>query len=198
MVNAQFVRARIASCATAGTGVDSRASRIAAAVLVPLIDRAGGLRVLFTLRTDHLAYHPGQISFPGGRAEGDESIVETALREAREEIGLEQSQAEILGTLPGYTTLSGYHITPVVALIDPAFEPKPDPFEVAEVFEVPLAFFLDSANHQRQRSVYEGVERQYYAMPFENRHIWGATAGMLYDFYRVLREEEKANVDVGE
>jgi 8-oxo-dGTP pyrophosphatase MutT (NUDIX family) len=190
MVNAQFVKGRIAACAKTAPRVVSRTSNIAAAVLVPLIERTGVLNVLFTLRTEHLAYHPGQISFPGGRAEGDESLVETALREAREEIGLEPDQAEILGTLPDYTTLSGYHITPVVALIDPVFQPKPDPFEVAEVFEVPLAFFLDSANHQRHRSVYEGVERQYYAMPFENRNIWGATAGMLYDFYCVLREEE--------
>ncbi|MGH8728826.1 MAG: CoA pyrophosphatase [Burkholderiales bacterium] len=167
---------------------------IAAAVLIPLVNHADGITVMLTVRPDHLVYHPGQISFPGGRAEAEESAIQTALREAREEIGLREEQVEILGTLADYTTLTGYRITPVVGLVDPEFAPAPDPVEVAEVFEVPLTHFLDANNHQRHRAVYEGRERQYYAMPFETRFIWGATAGMLYDFYRALgTTEEETN-----
>lgn len=191
VIDREFVRARLR--ARAAAAIAAVESSVPAAVLVPLIDRPSGLTVMLTLRPEHLAYHPGQISFPGGRAEGNESSIDTALREAREEIGLAAREAQILGTLPPYTTLTGYHITPVVALIDPEFKPRPDSTEVAEVFEVPLAHFLDPANHQRHRKLYQGIERQYYAMPFEHRFIWGATAGMLHDFYRILvaAEEEK-------
>jgi 8-oxo-dGTP pyrophosphatase MutT (NUDIX family) len=189
VVDGEFVKARIAALSAASVRADNTGSAVAAAVLVPLVNHADGLTVLFTLRTQHLAYHPGQVSFPGGRAEVGETSIETALREAREEIGLQPEHTTILGTLPDYLTLTGYRITPVVALIDPAFEPTLDPFEVAEVFEVPLAFFLDSGNHQRHRALHQGTEREYLAMPFEDRFIWGATAGMLHDFYRILTFE---------
>lgn len=191
-ITLEFVKARLAALGPA-LEIVPEAELISAAVLVPLLNRESGMTVMLTVRTEHLAYHPGQISFPGGRAEKGENSTATALREAREEIGLLEDQVEILGTLADYTTLTGYRITPVVALVDSAFQPRPDPFEVAEVFEVPLAFFLDINNHQRHRAVYQGVERQYYAMPYGARFIWGATAGMLHDFYRLLgaQQEEK-------
>jgi 8-oxo-dGTP pyrophosphatase MutT (NUDIX family) len=158
-----------------------------AAVLVPLVDRADELTVLFTKRTAHLHDHAGQISFPGGRAEvGDPSPGDTALREATEEIGLAAERVEILGCLTDYTTVTGYRVTPVVGLVSPPFELKLDEFEVAEVFEVPLSFLLDPVNHQRNLVEYEGKERFYYAMPYGPHYIWGATAGMLMNLYAHL------------
>ncbi len=196
IITPEFVQARLAARSRPALAIESEiaGARISAAVLIPLVNRSSGMTVMLTVRTKHLAYHPGQISFPGGRAEAEENSVATALREAREEIGVREDQLEILGMLPDYTTLTGYRITPVVALIDPSFEPQPDPFEVAEVFEVPLSFFLDVNNHQLHRRVYQGLERQHYAMPYETRFIWGATAGMLYEFYQILmaHEEEKS------
>ena len=161
-----------------------------AAVLVPLIPRAGDVNVLLTQRTAHLNDHPSQISFPGGRVEGgDENRVETALREAEEEIGLARERIEIVGTLPDYEIPSGFRISPVVGWIEPPFELKLDPFEVAEAFEVPLAFFLDPANHLRRTYHFNGRHRDYLAMPYQGRYIWGATAGMLYGLYRQLADE---------
>jgi len=157
-----------------------------AAVLVPVVSHDDGLTVLFTRRTDHLHDHAGQISFPGGRAEGGESPRDTALRETAEEIGLDATRVEILGHLNEYTTVTGYRVTPVVGLVQRPFELKPDDFEVAEVFEVPLAFLLDPANHQRNQLIYDGLERHYYAMPYGPYYIWGATAGMLMNFYAFL------------
>ena len=158
-----------------------------AAVLVPLVRRDSGLTILFTQRTDHLYDHAGQISFPGGRAEAhDASPAATALRETNEEIGLPQSLVEVLGELPEYTTVTGYRVTPVVGLIGALPALKLDAFEVAEAFEVPLAFFLDPANHQRNTLQYQGRTRHYYAMPYEQRYIWGATAGMLMNLYALL------------
>ena len=158
-----------------------------AAVLVPVVRRDAGLTILFTQRTDHLYDHAGQISFPGGRTEAhDHSPAATALRETFEEIGLAQSQVEVLGSLPEYTTVTGYHVTPVVGLVNPPLALSLDAFEVAEAFEVPLAFFLDPVNHQRNTLQYQGRTRHYYAMPFEKRYIWGATAGMLMNFYAFL------------
>ena len=161
-----------------------------AAVLVPLIHRAEGVSVLLTQRSDHLNDHPSQISFPGGRVEGgDENRVETALREAQEEIGLARNRIEIIGTLPDHEMPSGFRISPVIGWIEPPFELKLDPFEVAEAFEVPLAFVLDPANHQRRSFHFNGRHRDYLAMPYQGRYIWGATAGMLYSLYRQLADE---------
>lgn len=161
-----------------------------AAVLVPLVDRAGGVHVLLTQRTAHLHDHPSQISFPGGRVEGgDENRVETALREAEEEIGLARSRIEVIGTLPDYEIPSGFRISPVVGWIEPPLELTLDPFEVAEAFEVPLAFVFDPANHQRRTYHFNGRDRDYLAMPYQGRYIWGATAGMLYSLYRQLAED---------
>lgn len=158
-----------------------------AAVLVPLVPRDGELTVLLTRRTDHLHHHPGQISFPGGRVEeNDVSPVMTALRETEEEIGLDPDRVELLGELPEYCTGTGFRVTPVVGLVHLPFELKLDDFEVAEAFEVPLAHFLDPVNHQRHRMEYQGRMREYYAMPYGDYFIWGATAGILVSLYRFL------------
>ena len=158
-----------------------------AAVLVPVVRREAGLTILLTQRTDHLYDHAGQISFPGGRSEAhDESPAATALRETFEEIGLPHSLVEVLGALPEYTTVTGYRVTPVVGLVTPPPAFKLDAFEVAEAFEVPLTFFLDPGNHQRNTLQYQGRTRHYYAMPYEQRYIWGATAGMLMNLYAFL------------
>lgn len=160
-----------------------------AAVLVPLIDRPDGLTVLLTHRTAHLANHAGQVSFPGGRVDlADCDVEETALRETQEEIGLDRSHARIIGRLDTYITRTGFAVTPVVAVIDPPFELTPDPFEVAEVFEVPLSFLLDPNNHQLCSREFEGTVRYFYAMPYGRHYIWGATAGILMNLYELLRE----------
>ncbi|MDP2882409.1 MAG: CoA pyrophosphatase [Azonexus sp.] len=153
---------------------------IPAAVLFPIVLRDGGQMVLLTQRTAHLRDHAGQISFPGGRVEAEDlSPSHTALRETEEEIGLPRERIEILGFLPEYRTGTGFRVTPVVALVLPPFELQPDPFEVAEVFEVPLAFLLDPANHQQHSLHYRGALRNYFAMPYGDYFIWGATAGMI-------------------
>ena len=158
-----------------------------AAVLLPLINRADGVNVLLTQRTAHLHDHPSQISFPGGRVEGgDENRVETALREAQEEIGLARDRIDIVGVLPDYEIPSGFRISPVVGWIEPPFELRLDAFEVSEVFEVPLAFVFDPANHQRRTYHFNGRDRAYLAMLYQGRYIWGATAGILYSLYRQL------------
>lgn len=161
-----------------------------AAVLVPVIDRPEGLTVLFTQRTAHLNDHAGQVSFPGGRCEvTDASPVFTALRETEEEIGLDPGSVEILGILPEYRTGTGFSVTPVVGLVHPPLDLDLDSFEVAEVFETPLVFLLDPANHQRHSMEIGGVLRHYYAMPYEGYFIWGATAGMLVSLHRLLYGE---------
>ena len=160
-----------------------------AAVLVPLIDRSGQVQVLFTQRTAHLDDHAGQISFPGGRVEArDASREQTALRETEEEIGLASGLVAVLGRLPDYEIPSGFRITPVVGWIEPPFALRPDPFEVAAVFEAPLDYFLETAHYQRREFRFRGRHRHYMAIPFEGRYIWGATAGMLYNLCRMLRE----------
>jgi 8-oxo-dGTP pyrophosphatase MutT (NUDIX family) len=161
-----------------------------AAVLVPLVERPDGLTVLLTRRTDHLASHAGQISFPGGRAEElDSSPIETALREAQEEIGLHRRHVEIVGVLPEHVTISAYRVTPVVALVQPPFALSADPGEVAEMFEVPLDFLMSGANHERRSLALPdgGGKRRFYAMPYQNYFIWGATAAMLRNLYHFLR-----------
>jgi 8-oxo-dGTP pyrophosphatase MutT (NUDIX family) len=159
-----------------------------AAVLVPLVARPDGLTMLFTQRTGHLAHHAGQISFPGGHAAAsDETPEATALRETEEEIGLSRRGIEVVGRLNTYITRTGFAVTPVVGFIAPPFTLAPDPHEVADVFEVPLAFLLDPANHQRHSRAVGGIVRQFYAMPYREYYIWGATAGMLMNLYQVLR-----------
>jgi 8-oxo-dGTP pyrophosphatase MutT (NUDIX family) len=151
-----------------------------AAVLFPIVLRQDGHTVLLTQRTAHLRDHAGQISFPGGRVEeSDQSTLHTALRETEEEIGLAREHIEPIGYLPEYRTGTGFRVTPVVALVRPPFDLKIDPFEVAEVFEVPLAFLLDPVNHQRHSIHHRGALRQYFAMPYGDYFIWGATAGMI-------------------
>lgn len=151
-----------------------------AAVLVPIVMHDSGYTVLLTQRTAHLKDHGGQISFPGGRVEDvDLSPAHTALRETEEEIGLTREKIEILGFLPEYRTGTGFRVIPVVGLVQPPFELAPDPFEVAEVFEVPLAFLLDPANHQPHSLHYRGALRHFFAMPYGDYYIWGATAGMI-------------------
>lgn len=149
-------------------------------MLVPLITYERSTTVLLTRRTDHLHHHAGQISFPGGRRDpGDDSIVHTALREAQEEVGVTAEQVEILGTLPILNTPSGFHITPVVGLLQAPLSLSLDSFEVAEAFEAPLSFLADPRNYQRHRIRFHGTEREVFAVPFGGRFIWGATAGML-------------------
>jgi 8-oxo-dGTP pyrophosphatase MutT (NUDIX family) len=157
-----------------------------AAVLLLVVNHAEPA-VVFTQRTAHLSDHAGQISFPGGRCdEGDCTPERTALREAREEIGLEADRVQLLGRLPEYRTSTGFSVTPVVGWAEPPVSYRPDPHEVAEVFEVPLAFLLDSRNHRYESAFFKGRMRKYWAMPFGERFIWGATAGMLVTFQRIL------------
>ena len=172
--------------AVAGVAREER-ELLPAAVLVPLVDRREGLTVLLTQRTDHLHHHGGQISFPGGRVEAhDAGPVETALRETEEEIGLQRRHVEIIGFLDLYQTVTGFLITPVVSFVEPPFQLNPDPFEVAEVFEVPLNFILDVRNHERRSINFKGRERRFYVLPYEDRYIWGATAAMLVGFAQRL------------
>src|SRR5438477_9842324 len=188
-LRSRFAEARTVKPVTEGDGHLWRRDREirSAAVLVPVVKRKHGLTVLFTRRTAHLNDHAGQISFPGGRSEpGDADAAETALREAAEEIGLAAAQVEVLGDLPEYVTVTGYRVTPVVGLVTPPLDLRPDPFEVAEIFEVPLAFLLEPANHLRNSVTQEGKLRRYYAMPYRNYYIWGATAGMLMNLYGFL------------
>lgn len=168
-------------------GLFGTRSRTDAAVLVPLVQRADGLHVLLTQRTAHLRDHAGQISFPGGRVEDhDADVVATALREAEEEVGLAPRHVDVIGQLPTYTTVTHFVVTPVVALVEPAHELKLDAFEVAEAFEVPLAFLMTPANHQRHRFEFDGGERYFLSMPWNGRFIWGATAAMLRNLYGFL------------
>ncbi len=156
-----------------------------AAVLVPIVAHAGGLSVLFTQRTTHLKAHSGQVSFPGGRAEPHDPTPEfTALRETEEEIGLSADAVEVLARLPEYCTRTGYCVTPVVGLLTPPLALSPDPREVAEVFEVPLSFLLDARNHRRETRELQGRSVGFYSIPYAERYIWGATAGMLLTLCR--------------
>jgi 8-oxo-dGTP pyrophosphatase MutT (NUDIX family) len=162
--------------------------RTDAAVLIGLVERPGGPSVLLTQRTTHLRDHAGQISFPGGRVEpGDASLAATALREAKEEIGLDPSKVEILGELASYDTATGFRIHPVVGWLTPPFELRPDPYEVEEVFELPLDFVVDPRNHRRQSFRRGPLTRTYYVLPYQNRFIWGATAGILVNLSGLLR-----------
>jgi len=161
---------------------------VAAAVLVPLVNRPEGLSLLLTQRSADLPDHPGQISFPGGRAEaGDRDLAATALRETTEEVGLPSERVQVLGELAQYETVTGYRVTPVVGWLEPPFDVHPDPLEVAEVFEVPLAFVLEPDNQLRHFRMLGTLRRDYWAIPYGDRYIWGATAAMLMILDRTLR-----------
>lgn len=162
-----------------------------AAVLIPLVQHDAGLSLLLTRRADHLRDHAGQISFPGGRVEPeDNGPVATALRETEEEIGLARRFIEVIGQLPVYSTVTAFQVTPVVALVEPGFTLKLDDFEVAEAFEVPLSFLMNPAHHRHHRFEFAGSERRFLSMPWQGPEreyfIWGATAAMLRNFYRLL------------
>lgn len=168
-----------------------------AGVLCGLIDRGDGLRVILTRRADHLRRHAGQVAFPGGRVDpADPSLLHAALREAEEEIGLRAEQVDVVGQLDAHETGTGYAVTPFVAFVDRNFDPRPDPGEVAEVFEPPLSFLVDPANRRLDERVWQGRRRAYYAMPWEGRYIWGATARMLVALAdRIASLELKERVD---
>ncbi len=178
-------------------GVFEDQGRSNASVLVPLVQRDAGLTVLLTQRTSHLREHGGQISFPGGRAEpGDTDAIDTALREAEEEVGLARRHVEVLGALPIYRTITNFDVTPIVALVHPPFLLTIDPHEVAEAFEVPLAYLMTPAHHQRHVFEFAGGQREFLSMPWlrpdamgqgqGEYFIWGATAAILRNFYRLL------------
>lgn len=178
-----------ASAVYGDDGVGRELAATVAAVLVPIVAHTSGLTVLFTQRTAHLKAHSGQVSFPGGRAEPDDrSPEDTALRESQEEVGIARGRVEVLARLPEYFTRTGFRVTPVVGLIEPPLALAPDPGEVEAVFEVPLAFLLDPRNHQRHTREFQGRSVGYYAMTFERRTIWGATAGMLVNLCRALAD----------
>lgn len=158
-----------------------------AAVLVPLVERDPEMTVLLTERTAHLAAHAGQISFPGGGVEPeDRDEIAAALRETDEEIGLPPDRIDVIGRLDTYVTRTGFQIEPIVGLVRPPFALRPATDEVADVFEIPLSFILDPASLQRHSRVFQGRERYFYAFPFADRYIWGATAGMLLNLRQAL------------
>ncbi len=150
-----------------------------AAVLVPVLSHGDGLSVLLTRRTAHLSNHAGQIAFPGGRRDDGETALKAALREAHEETGLDPRYVEPLGYLDGYLTVTGYLVTPVVALLRDGFELQAEAGEVADIFEVPLPFLMTPANRETHTREWQGLTRHYYAYPYGERYIWGATAGII-------------------
>jgi 8-oxo-dGTP pyrophosphatase MutT (NUDIX family) len=164
-----------------------------AAVLVPIVDRPEGLTVLLTKRSDDLPVHAGQVSFPGGRVDDfDAGPVETALRESEEEIGLNRRHVEVIGRLDTYKTGTGFEITPIVGLLRPPFELVAEPGEVAEIFEVPMTFICDRNNHHRRSGEWRAQTRHFYVLPFDDYHIWGATAGMLVNLADVIEDTQNS------
>jgi 8-oxo-dGTP pyrophosphatase MutT (NUDIX family) len=159
----------------------------AASVLVPIVTRTPDIMILLTQRTEDMPSHAGQVAFPGGRRQdNDADAVATALRETEEEVGLDRSFIDVIGSYDHYRTGTGFEITPVVGIVTPGFTTRADPREVADVFEVPLDHFLDEANHRIDSRSWQGRERRFYAMPYGQRYIWGATAGMLKNLQFIL------------
>lgn len=168
-------------------GVAPLAKLREAAVLIPIIEQQNEPQVLLTQRASHLSKHAGQISFPGGRSEpSDPDLSYTALRETQEEVGLAPETFELVGALPRYVTGTGFAISPFVGLARGPLATQPDPSEVDEIFEVPLAFLLDPSNHQRHSRIWQGQTRYFWAIPYRERYIWGATAGILVNLSRLL------------
>ena len=193
-VRAALLSAPDSTASVVESGARRRPDATLAAVLFPVVLREEGLSVLLTQRTAHLRDHPGQVSFPGGRVEAEDGgPAETALRETEEEIGLSRHHIEVVGYLPDYFTGTGFRVTPVVAWVQPPFALKLDAFEVAEVFEVPLNFLLDQGNHERMAIHTGGIRRRFFSMPYQNRFIWGATAGMI----RLLHDRMDLPADCG-
>lgn len=158
-----------------------------AAVLVPIVDDGDDAKVILTQRTATLRKHSGQIAFPGGGIDPEDvSPEQAALREAREEIGLDSAYVETLARLPTYYAATGFRITPVLSVVRRGFELTLNPAEVDDVFEVPLSFLMNEANHRRGSREWDGMERHFYLMPYENRNIWGITAGILRTIYERL------------
>ena len=164
-----------------------------ASVLIPVIGREHEPTILLTRRAADLPHHPGQVSFPGGGVEsGDRDAVDTALRETEEEIGLHRRHVDVIGQLSTYVTRTGFVVTPVVGLVRPPFETRPDPVEVAAVFEVPLSFVMDPTNHQRHSREWQNQVRHFYVFPHPEHYIWGATAGMLVNLANLLLGQRPA------
>ena len=160
-----------------------------AAVLIPIIIRPDGLNIILTKRSNNLQHHPGQIAFPGGKVDGlDNSLIDTALREAHEEIGLMQKNIEILGLLPKHETITNFKVTPVVGLVDSSYQPRIEPGEVDEIFEVPFTSITNSKNFQINYRVWGKHKRGYYSMPYGPYYIWGATARIMRMFCDILDE----------
>lgn len=165
---------------------------VPAAVLLPIIERRGGLTVLFTVRAPGLRHHAGQVSFPGGRLDpSDTGPRDAALRESAEEVGLAPDLVDVAGYLPNYLTITGYSVTPVVGFVRPEFEPVPDAEEVSEAFEVPLEVLLEPGNMQLHYKRFLGVKLPYFELPWGPHRIWGATAAMLVNFRDILHEEQQ-------
>jgi 8-oxo-dGTP pyrophosphatase MutT (NUDIX family) len=157
---------------------------VPAAVLVAVVDRPNPA-VILTLRTDSMRRHAGQVSFPGGRIDPEDSDpVDAALREAEEEIGLRRDQVEVVATADSYRTVTGYHVTPVIGVVPPGLSLTPQPSEVAAIFEVPLDHLLDPVHHRIRTTQWQGDSRTYYEICWQDRRIWGATAAMIVNLSR--------------